>query len=102
MKRLFTPLFLGGGFYTPGDNGPPGPGSPGGTYSGPSESDGSSVGYTRFVIGDGGTGNQDDVDAINQITLEMDAAFGVGNWVLLKVCPMTRPALIVQLNIITF
>ncbi|MDG4944924.1 hypothetical protein NMK71_00715 [Weeksellaceae bacterium KMM 9713] len=68
----------GNGGYTPGT--PPGPGSPGGTYSGPSGSDGSPAGYTGFVIGDGGTGNQDDVDAINQVTQEMDAAFGVGNW----------------------
>ena len=72
----------GGGGEGDGLSGTPsgGPGSPGGTYGGPSGSDGSSGGYTGFVIGDGGTGNQDDVDAINQITQEMDAAFGVGNW----------------------
>ena len=72
----------GGGGEGDGLSGTPsgGPGSPGGTYGGPSESDGSPGGYTGFVIGDGATGNQDDVDAINQVTQEMDAAFGVGNW----------------------
>ena len=60
----------GGASTTPGTSG---------TYGGPTGNP-TNGGYTGFVLGDGSTGNQSDVDALNQFTAQMDAAFGMGNW----------------------
>lgn len=70
----------GGGPSSPGDGGTPASGSNGNSHGGPQPGNTNPHAYTTFVIGEGGTGNQQDVDVLNQFTADMDAAFGMGKW----------------------